>query len=72
MMTDPHAARRICFVITSSDFGGAESLLLRTVTALDRSRYTCLVISLKPVGAVGHQIAAAGIRVESLNYDARS
>lgn len=56
---------RILFVITTSDFGGTESYLLRLVSGLDRGAFEPVVLSLCPAGRIGREIAAHGIRVES-------
>jgi glycosyltransferase involved in cell wall biosynthesis len=60
--------RRLFFLITSSGFGGAETLLQQTVARLS-PEYECRVCSIKPKGEMARQIEAAGIRVDSLELD---
>lgn len=60
----PH---KILFVITTSDFGGTESYLLRLVAGLDRKIFEPIVLSLCPTGRIGREIAGLGIRVESFD-----
>ena len=64
----PH---KILFVITTSDFGGTESYLLRLVAGLDRARFEPIVLSLCPLGRIGRDIASLGIRVESFEMAAK-
>ncbi len=64
----PH---RLLFVITTSDFGGTESYLLRLVTGLDRKRFEPIVLSLCPIGRIGRAIEGQGIRVESFEMAAK-
>ena len=63
--------RRILFVITTSDFGGTESYLLRLVAGLDRAAFEPIVLSLCPPGRIGREIAEKGIRVETFAMAAR-
>ncbi len=58
--------RRILFVITTSDVGGAESFLEQLATRIDPERFAPVVCSLCPAGRVGERIADAGVPVESL------
>lgn len=64
----PH---KILFVITTSDFGGTESYLLRLVAGLDRKVFEPIVLSLCPAGRIGREIAGLGIRVESFEMAAK-
>ena len=61
-------AARLCvlFAITSSDAGGAETLLRELVGRLDRSAFDRVVVSLRPCGRVAEQIASTGVPVVSL------
>ena len=56
----------IAFVITNLDCGGAEVMLFRLLSRLDRSRFTPQVISLIDIGQIGKQIQALGIPVRTL------
>lgn len=57
---------RVLNLITSLDVGGAEMMLLKVVSSLDRSLFDTRVVSLLPAGEVGRRIGEAGISVESL------
>lgn len=57
---------RVLNLITSLDVGGAEMMLLKVVSGLDRSRFDTRVVSLLPAGEVGRMMQDAGISVESL------
>ena len=61
---------RIALVITELEVGGAEQVLVRLATGLDRTRFTPVVYSLAPLPEAGDQLvrtlAAAGIKVHSL------
>lgn len=57
---------RICHLITDLDIGGAEMSLFRLLSAIDRDRYACSVISLLEPGPVGRRIQELGIQVGSL------
>lgn len=63
--------RRLLFVITSSDTGGAESALRELALRLDRRRFEPLVCSLRPTGRAADVIAEAGIPVFSLQMAER-
>lgn len=56
----------ITFVITNLDCGGAEVMLFRLLSRLDRCRFTPQVISLIDIGQIGKQIQALGIPVRTL------
>src|SRR5689334_6486473 len=57
---------RVVHLIPDLDTGGAEMMLARLVTAVDRSRIDSVVISMTGVGPVGKRIAETGTRVVSL------
>lgn len=58
---------RVLFLITSLDVGGAEMMLLKIVSRMDRSRFEPLVVSLLPPGPVGRMMEDAGVAVQFLN-----
>lgn len=62
-MPDP---RRISFLITELDQGGAERALVRIATGLDRSRWEPHVISLSDRGPLAEPLEEAGISVTTL------
>jgi len=64
-------AWRVLFVITSSDFGGSESSLRELVLHLDRRKFDSVVVSLRPLGRTGAEIAASGVQVLSFNMSER-
>ncbi len=56
----------IVFVITNLDCGGAEVMLLRLLSRLDRGKFTAQVISLIDTGPLGREIEALGVPVRAL------
>ena len=57
---------KLIHVITSLDLGGAEMMLFRLLSHIDRARFENQVVSLIPAGLVGDNIRALGIPVHSL------
>jgi glycosyltransferase involved in cell wall biosynthesis len=57
---------KLVFIITNLATGGAETMLLKLLQQLDRSRFSPTVISLIGLGEVGPRIQALGIAVYSL------
>lgn len=60
------AATRIMHVITGTSLGGAEMMLLRYLRALGTARTGHVVVSMMPPGTLAADIAALGVRVETL------
>ncbi|MCX7098537.1 MAG: glycosyltransferase [Methylococcales bacterium] len=58
---------RILFITTGLGTGGAEMMLLKVLTHLDRQRFEPLVISLTGPGALAPAIEALGIPVQAIN-----
>ena len=56
----------ITHVITDLDTGGAEMMLYKILSKMDRSRFTSRVISLSDRGSIGEQLALLGIGVDAL------
>ncbi len=65
-MTSP-PPRQILHVITGLDQGGAETMLIKLVIAMDRRRFHNQVVSLLGDGALGADLRAAGIEVLGLD-----
>jgi glycosyltransferase involved in cell wall biosynthesis len=61
------ANRRLAFLITGLDHGGAETQLLRLTAALQDRGWEVLVISILPCAEFGRSLAGPGVRVESLD-----
>lgn len=59
-------AASIVFVIAGLATGGAETMLLRLLERIDRTKFSPHVISLTDIGEIGPRIAALGIPVEAL------
>jgi glycosyltransferase involved in cell wall biosynthesis len=57
---------RIVHVISSLDTGGAEVMLVKLVRAMDRDRFSNIVISLTDRGQLGEQIESSGVAVHTL------
>jgi glycosyltransferase involved in cell wall biosynthesis len=60
------ADRRVAFLITGLNHGGAETQLVRLVTVLRSRGWEILVVSLLPCGVLERPLMAVGVRVESL------
>lgn len=58
---------RVLHLITGLGSGGAEMMLCKLVSNMDKSRFESIVISLGDMGVVGDTIKAAGIPVFTLN-----
>lgn len=56
----------VIHLITGLETGGAERMLARLATRIERERFRTLVVSMTGPGAIGPQIEAAGIAVHSL------
>lgn len=57
---------RVSFVITNLATGGAETMLLKLLQQMDRTRFSPTVISLVGLGEIGPRIQALGIPVHAL------
>ncbi|MDQ1638987.1 MAG: hypothetical protein QOF62_2326 [Pyrinomonadaceae bacterium] len=57
---------KVLHVINDLSVGGAEMVLYRLLSAIDRRRFDCTVVSLKDNGTLRAQIAALGVPVHSL------
>jgi glycosyltransferase involved in cell wall biosynthesis len=63
--------RRIGIVTTGLGIGGAEAMLFRVVTNLDRERFTLRIVSVMDDGDYGPLLREAGIPVESIGFTNR-
>lgn len=61
------APLRVTHVITGLDVGGAEMMLYKLLSRLDRGRFACDVLSLKGGGALQKRIESLGVPVRSLD-----
>lgn len=57
---------KVTFIITNLATGGAETMVLKLLTQLDRTRFQPAVVSLIGMGEVGPRIAALGVPVHAL------
>ena len=57
----------IVHLITGLETGGAERMLARLVTGLDRDRYRSIVVSMTGPGVMGPSLASAGIELRTLD-----
>ena len=62
---------RVMHIITDLDVGGAEMMLYKLVSAIDRKQFQCRVISLEPPGVLAHQIRESGVFIDSLHLNPR-
>ena len=62
---------KIVHLITDVGVGGAQSMLLKLIGGMDRSRFENVVISMTGPGSIGAQMEAAGIRVLDLGMTRR-
>ena len=58
--------KRIVFIITGLNTGGAEMMLYKLLSSLDRQKIDPVVISLTDRGALGDRISALGIQVHTI------
>lgn len=58
---------RVLHIITSLDVGGAEVMLAKLLSAMNREQFSSSVVCLLPTGPVGKKIQEQGISVQSLN-----
>ena len=63
MMAEP---LQVTHIITDLSTGGAEMMLYKLLTHLERGRFSCRVISLTADGSVGDKIRALGVPVQFL------
>ena len=56
----------VLHVITGLSTGGAEMMLYKLLSCIDKEKFQCQVISLTDEGTVGAKIKALGIPVQSL------
>ena len=60
---------KIMHIITDLNMGGAEMMLYKLVSALDREKFLCRVVSLEPPGVLSRRINSLGIQVDSLDVN---
>jgi glycosyltransferase involved in cell wall biosynthesis len=71
MATSGTRPRRISFVTTGLGVGGAEAMLFRVVTHLDRARFEPAIVSVMDDGEYGPRFRAEGIPVTSIGFTNR-
>jgi len=59
--------KKILFVITGLNQGGAEAMLYKLLANIDRARFDCVVVSLLDKGVYGEKIESLGMPVFCLN-----
>ncbi|MFO7984549.1 MAG: glycosyltransferase [Desulfatiglandaceae bacterium] len=62
---------RVMHMITDLDTGGAEMMLFKLLSTLDRDQFLCRVVSLGPPGVLGVKIKRLGIEVDTLDLNPR-
>jgi len=63
---DPARPLKVLHVIGDTDVGGAESVLDNVISRLLPAEFESRVVSLLPVGHIGHRLRSRGIDVDSL------
>lgn len=58
---------KVLLLVVGLDVGGTEAHVLELASRIDRKKFDVLVCSLKPLGCLGLELRARGIRVMSLN-----
>jgi glycosyltransferase involved in cell wall biosynthesis len=61
-------SKRVLYVITSLDAGGAERCLQQTIAHLDKDQFNSLIVCLKSNGVIGREIQVKGVRVLTCNF----
>ena len=61
------APKRIAFIITGLNTGGAEMMLYKLLSRMNRERFESVVISLMDRGTLGDRIEALGIPVHNID-----
>jgi glycosyltransferase involved in cell wall biosynthesis len=67
-LEDKIPLKKIVFIITGLTTGGAEMMLLKLCSQIDKSRFSLSVISLRDSGNIGPRIEKLGIPVYSLGF----
>lgn len=60
---------KVMHVITGLDVGGAETMMCRLMERIDRERFDCRVVSLRPRGPLAPRLEAAGVPLDYLDID---
>jgi glycosyltransferase involved in cell wall biosynthesis len=60
-------ATKVLLLVVGIDVGGTEAHVLELASRVDRRTFDVLVCSLKPVGCLGDELRARGVRVVSLD-----
>jgi glycosyltransferase involved in cell wall biosynthesis len=66
-MADASRPLRVCYVIWSLGLGGAEQIVIRLATGLDRRRFEPLVVCLNEPGPFADHVTRQGIEVVALH-----
>ncbi|MBC8063739.1 MAG: glycosyltransferase [Chlorobia bacterium] len=57
---------RIVFIVTGLEVGGAEAMLVKLLSHLDRSRFEPIVVAMRSGGSLGREIEALGVPLVEL------
>jgi len=58
--------KKILYLITGLNLGGAEMVLNNLVSEIDKDEFNIIVVSIRPIGIVGEKIKSRGIKVLEL------
>ena len=69
MSLPSHIARttKVLLLVVGFDVGGTEAHVLELASRMDRRKFNVMVCSLKPLGRLGEELRARGVRVVSLS-----
>ena len=63
--------KKVCFIISNLDVGGAEMSLLKVTLGL-KDKFDFTVVSLTDIGIVGEKLKSNGIQVKSLGWKGKA
>ena len=67
MQENDNKQLKVLHIITTTNTGGAEMMLYKLLSRIDRKKFLCRVICLIPLGPVSAKIEALGVEVMSLD-----
>ena len=65
-------SKKIIYLITQSEWGGAQEYLFNLATNIDKNQYDCLVVSGEGNGELFKELNQANVRYQKLKYTKRA